>query len=516
MTGAGGVGTKVGGVATIDATRRSAQADAVAPEGHVIDSRLVDILGVVVVLGLPMAWWLSLLLLVETSVVDLTPPKIVAIASLGLALLTRPWRFVGRADALTLGLFAVYAGWFVVTSALRASAGDAKLTLGYVIFLLGPMLAAYVAARLAPGRTSYLLVGAVLVALAATFAGVIIERFTYPGLDGTDPLSPLWSFFRPQSGMQDPILGTVAPPSLHFSSGDPMIPRVTAWFAHVNYLAFFAVLAGVLGATLTLWGLRRRHRAMTVAGALAVAAASLITVWTYSRVGLVGLPIGIIATIVIEIVARGRPTAPSRWLSLASPVVIAGLVLGVALLLDPVGLRRMVPPVDQSTGGLTVGEQAAAIEASAERSTALRITMQMTALEMIAESPAGMIIGPGQRAFEAAVHRPDSPHYVAEAIGVRDPNSLWLSVALSGGVVGVVLLILAFAVVAGRLWRIIRSRSDSPSTLVTAWLAAWFVTWAGMQFLGTYPFAPSEAVILGTLTGVATGLSSTGDRTLAR
>jgi len=510
--GVGGIGTIASRVEAMGRTRW----DALDVGGRVIDSRLVDVLAVVVVLGLPVAWWLSLLLLVQTSVVDLTPPKIIAIVSLGLALLTRPWRFIPRADALSLALFAAYAGWFVLASALRGSAADVKLTLGYTVFLGAPMFAAYVAARLAPGRTSVLLVGTVLVALIVTFAGVILERFTYPGLDVTDPLAALWSSFRPQAGMEDAILGNVAPPPLHFSSGDPAIPRVTAWFAHVNYLAFFAVLVGTLGATLMLWGLARTHRAMTFTGAITVAAASLIMVWTYSRVGLVGLPIGILTTVVVEIVAHRRPASPSRWIQLASPVLVAGLVIGLTLLVDQVGLRRFVPPIDPSTPGLTVGEQAAAIEASAERSTALRLTMQRTAVAMIAESPAALLIGPGQRAFETAVHRPDSPRFVADAIGVRDPNSLWLSVALSGGVVGVGLLIFALAVVARRLWRVIRSRTDSPSALVVAWLAAWFVTWAGMQFLGTYPFASSEALILGTFVGVAIGFSSTGDRTPAR
>ena len=96
------------------------------------------------------------------------------------------------------------------------------------------------------------------------------------------------------------------------------------------------------------------------------------------------------------------------------------------------------------------------------------------------------------------------------------PNSLWLSVAISGGVVGVMLMLAALAVLALRLWRAIRSRSESASSLVLAWLAAWLATWAVMQFFGTYPFATAEAVILGTLIGVAIGLSSTGDRTPVR
>ncbi len=499
----------------MDGTRLDDQADVVG-SGQGVDARLIDVLAVVVVVGLPVAWWLSLLLLVQTSVVDLTPPKLLAVLGLGLALLARPWRLVSRADALSLGLFAAYAGWFILASALRATAADVKLTAGYALFLGAPMLGAYVATRVAPRRTSILLVGTVLIALGLSLVGVIIERYTYPGLDQADPLAALWSFFRPQNGMEDAVLGTLAPPPLHFPTGDPMIPRVAAWFAHVNYLAFFAVLAGTLGAVLMLWGIRRADRVMSVVGGIAVAAASLITAWTYSRVGLVGLPIGIVAVVVVELVGRGRPTRPVRWAALASPAVVVGLVLAATLLVDQVGLRRLVQDVDLSTPGRTPGERAAAIEASAERSTALRLSMQRTAVAMILESPASVVIGPGQRAYETAVHSPGNPRYVADAVGVRDPNSLWLSVALSGGIVGVILLIAALTVVALRLWRVIRSRSETPSNLVVTWLAAWLVTWAGMQFFGTYPFATAEAAILGTLVGVMIGLSSTGERTPVR
>ncbi len=480
------------------------------------DARVISLLVLGVVVGLPVAWWLSLQLLVQTSVVDLTPPKILAFAGVGLALLTRPWRFVSRADLRGLGLFAAYAGWFLVASALRGSTGDLKLTAGYAVFLGGPLFAAYIAARVAPARTSVLLVRTVLIALAFTAVGVVIERSTYPGLDQADPLAALWSFFRPQSGMEDAILGTVAPPPLHFPSGDPTIPRVAAWFAHVNYLAFFAVLAGILGAVMTGWGIRRGDRVVALLGGLTVAATSLIIVWTYSRVGLIGLPIGLAAVAIVELASRGRPAGRERWAVLLAPAVIAGVVLAGALVVDQVGLRRLVPPVDPSTPGLSVGEQAAAIEASAERSTALRLTMQRTALSMITETPRSLFVGPGQRTFESAVHDPDSPRYVADAVGVRDPNSLWLSVGLSGGVIGVGLLIAALAVVALRLWRMIRSRPETQAGLVVAWLAAWLATWVGMQFFGTYPFATAEAVILGTLIGVAIGLSGPGDRAPVR
>jgi O-antigen ligase len=505
-----------GAVADLSSPKAGDDPAEVVQTGQGVDARLIDLLAVVAVVALPVAWWLSLQLLVETTVIVLTPPKVLAILGLGLALLTRPWRFVSNADALSLGLFAAYAGWFIVASVLRTTPSDIKLTVGYALFLGAPMLAAYVAARLAPRRTSILLAVTVLIALGVTLVFVVIERYTYPGLDQPDPLTALWTFFRPQNAMEDAVLGILAAQPLHFPSGDPMIPRVAAWFAHVNYLAFFAVLAGILGAVLMLWGIRRRDRVMAIVGGTAIAAASLITVWTYSRVGLIGLPLGIIAAVVVDIVGRGRPTIPARWFALASPIVVVGLVLGATLLVDQVGLRRLVPPVDPSTPGLSVGEQAAAIEVSAERSTALRLTMQRTAVAMIFESPMAAILGPGQRAFETAVHSPDSPRYVADAVGVRDPNSLWLSVALSGGVVGLILLIAALALVALRLWRVIRSRTETAAALVVAWLAAWLATWVGMQFFGTYPFATAEAVILGTLVGIAIGLTSTGDRTKVR
>jgi hypothetical protein len=506
-TGLDGLGAKTG---TADA------ADELVSERGAVDARLINVLAVVVVLGLPVAWWLSLHLLIQTPIMDLTPPKVLVVVGLVLALLARPWQLVSKGDALSLALFAAYAGWFILASAVRGSAGDLKMTVGYAIFLGAPMLAAYVAARVLPTRTCALLIYTVLVALGVTLVGVLIERFTYPGLDQADPLAALWSVFRPQGSMEDAILGTLAPPPLHFPTGDPMIPRVAAWFAHVNYLAFFAVLAGILGAVLMLSGIRRSDRQTAAVGGTTIAAASLITAWTYSRVGLVGLPMGIAAALVVEVLGHGVPTSARRWAGLVGPAMIVGIVLGGTLLVDQVGLRRIAPPESPLTPGATAGEQAAAIEASAERSTALRLTMQRTALAMITETPAAAIAGPGQRTFETAVHTEGSPRYVADAIGVRDPNSLWLSVGLSGGIVGLILLLVALAVVAIRLLRVVRSRTDLPGSLVVSWLAAWLATWAAMQFFGTYPFATAEAVILGTLLGVAIGMTTTGDRIRVR
>ena len=124
--------------------------DPLASERSAVDARLVNTLAIVVVVGLPAAWWLSLHLLVQTSIVDLTPPKVLAVVGLTLALLARPWRLVTRGDAVSLALFAAYAGWFILASALRATAADVKLTVGYALFLGAPMLGAYVAARAAP------------------------------------------------------------------------------------------------------------------------------------------------------------------------------------------------------------------------------------------------------------------------------------------------------------------------------------------------------------------------------
>jgi hypothetical protein len=77
-------------------------------------------------------------------------------------------------------------------------------------------------------------------------------------------------------------------------------------------------------------------------------------------------------------------------------------------------------------------------------------------------------------------------------------------------------LLAALVVVGIRLLRVVRSRSEVHGSLVVEWLAAWLATWAAMQFFGTYPFATAEAVILGTLLGVAIGLTTTGDRTRVR
>jgi hypothetical protein len=112
--------------------------------------------------------------------------------------------------------------------------------------------------------------------------------------------------------------------------------------------------------------------------------------------------------------------------------------------------------------------------------------------------------------FDVAIHDPASPDLIPEAARFNDPNSLWLTVGLAGGLPAILLLV----AVLGVTWlRLIRSFRDALSVWHGAallWLAAWIPVWALVQFVGTNPLTMAEAVILGTMLGLAAGLSGHG------
>lgn len=474
-------------------------------------------LPVPVVLVLPLAWWLSLILVADTPALDLTPPKVLVLVMLGVLLASRPRIAIPKADGLILGLLGAYCVWLMISAVVRGSTADLKMTLGYALYFGGPLVTAYVAGRRAPHRFSRIMIGMVAVALAVTFAGVVLERLTYPGLGQPDPLAGIWQFVRPQNGIQDAVRGTLTPPALHFSSGDPAIPRVSSWFAHVNYLAFFCVLTAALAATMFLNGLRRRRRGWTVVAGMSLVASTVIVVWTYSRVGLVGLFGVVVAVVVVDVLARsGRGGSSETRLAWIAPGLLVLLTVGVTLGVDQIGLNRFSniaqpPPAVPSPGEATVpspGEATAAIEASARRSAALRLAMQKAALDLITASPRTLMLGPGQAVYELAIHEPSSPHYIVDAVGFRDSNSLWLTLAVAGGVPAALLMAIILLTIILRLLRVIRRGRDGLSGVAISWMAVWFPVWAVMQFFGTFPFVASEAIILGTMLGTAIGVTN--------
>jgi hypothetical protein len=121
-----------------------------------------------------------------------------------------------------------------------------------------------------------------------------------------------------------------------------------------------------------------------------------------------------------------------------------------------------------------------------------------------------MLIGPGLATYETAIHDPASLRHLPAAFGIRDPNSLWLTVSLAGGVPGLLLLALLVGYLMVRLARAIRRPDDGWPRLAVLWLAAWLPVWAVIQFLGTNPFNTSESIIFGTLVGSMVGLTEPG------
>ena len=447
------------------------------------------------------AWWLSLLVIVDTPIVNLTPPKIMVFGVLPLLLVARFWRLISQTDRSVILLTAAYLGWQPLAALLRGSAHDLKLTAGYAVFFGGAGLLAYTAARARPQAAAVALIVALVAGLVVTLVGVVLERATYPGITGVDPLRPLWEFVRPQGELADPVPG-LGPQPLHFASGDPSVPRVASWFAHANYLAFFGFLAAGLLATLLLAADRRR----AILAGIGLAGAALTTVWTYSRAGLLGLLVIVAAVAVVD-----RTTTPGRWRFRglawrATPLAIVVLTLAVSLVADEVGLRRFSAVVTDSEPAPTA-EQEPSIEVSAARSGSLRIALQGAALGLITDDPLSVVIGPGPAAFDVAVHDPSSRYYVEESAGIVDPNSLWLTIGLSGGLVAVTVLAAILLVVWIRLLVVARRTDPGPRLWTVRWLAAWIPTWAVVQFVGTNPFNPSEAMILGTLLGAAVAQS---------
>jgi hypothetical protein len=191
-----------------------------------------------------------------------------------------------------------------------------------------------------------------------------------------------------------------------------------------------------------------------------------------------------------------------------APVALVVAILSVTLVADDVGLRRLTPLVSEDP--IIPGNQAPSIEVSAARSSAIRLAMQLAALDLVTENPRNLLLGPGQQTYDEAVHDPGGHHYVEQSIGIIDPNSLWLSLGVSGGVVGAGLLASLVMAIWIRLLLAIRRLQFAPRGWMLAWLAAWLPAWALLQFVGTFPFNPSEAIILGTLLGAAiaqTGLA---------
>jgi len=465
-------------------------------------------------LGLLASWWLSLIILLDSPLIDLTPPKIVVLVGAGVVLVAQPWRGRGLRYWLPLLPLALFLGWFSVAAVLRQTPVDLKTSLAYLVFCGAAAAVAYGAAILAPGRTARVLIVVVLGALFVSFAAAAVERATYPLPTESDPLAWLWSFFRPQVGLDDPRLGFIEAPPLHSGTGEPGVVRATAFFVQTNFLAFFCVLAVPLAVVMFVTYLRAGRRGRALLGALALGVALVTAYWTYARVGLLAVLATIVAALVVEWLAaperrrRLRPSLSQLAPSLAG-LGLAVVVASAAVLTDDVGLRRLTGSTLGDDPGLTDGAGTPGdIAGRAARSAQIRFELQWTAVEMVAQAPGTIVLGPGLAAYETAVHDPASPRHVPDAVGIRDPNSLWLTVALAGGIVGVGLLAGLLGILLIRLWRAMVRSSGGWRRLAVTWLLAWLPVWAAVQVLGTNPFNTGEAIIFGTMVGFICGITA--------
>ena len=483
----------------------------------------------VVVFGLAAAWWLSQMIVVRTPIMDITPPEATVLVGAGVLL----WAFgsgrLGLPAPSDRGPMAIGAGlfiWLLAAAIVRTEPSDVRAMLAFVGLAGGSSLVAYYASSRAPEAVARVILAFVSLALVAAFAGAVVERLTYPGPDEPDQLLALWSFFRPQVEVVDPRLGELSAPAIHFPSGDPTVPRVSSWFAHTNYLAFFGILTAPLAVAITLYGARVRSWPITAGGGSLLAMAVLMTLWTYSRVGIVGIAVAIALAVATEaLLAFGRDrkdpaSERSALRQLSSTLVPSIVVTGFAAIfliggsLGDGAIRARMGAITSAGGGTVepgVSGSPNLIEESARRSTEIRLAMQRSAVEMILAHPDTLLQGPGMAAYETAIHSPSSPRYQPDAQGVRDPNSTWLSMGLAGGLPAILLLVVML------VWTWLRAarrvaRETGPVRIILLWLAAWLPAWALAQAFGTFPFFAGEAVILWTMVGVGLGLTSSPDR----
>lgn len=455
------------------------------------------------------AWWFPQNVLLRTPLVDITPAEVVVLlGALSLAA-SRAWRLVQREDLPWLLVFAGYLVWFPVAAQLRGGGADLKPAVVYLIVAGTTAAIAFAAMRARPRSSDRHLVLFFGLALVVAFLGAVLERVTFPTPGDPDPLTGFWRLFRPANVFQHPRLGQLGPPPLHFPLGEGNAIRATGLFFHTNYMAFFSILLAPLMTAVTLRGWHAGRRRSAVVGMAGIVAVTLVTYWTYSRAGLLGL-IGVVGmTIVIDAVWRLRTRSRTLRQELGPGVLTAGLLvvtLGGTVLADDLGARRLaatdLPDPIVSDAPFEPG-----VEGSASRAGQIRVRLQMVALQEVTDSPRSLMLGPGVSAFQEAVHDPASPDHIPEATKIGDPNSLWLTAGLAGGLPGMLLLAGVLIIAWTRLIRSLPTADGLWRRAALLWLGAWVPVWALVQLVGTNPFSLAEAVILSTMLGLAAGLS---------
>ena len=455
------------------------------------------------------AWWFPQNVLLRTPWADITPMELIVPLGAVLLLAGGAWRLLERHDLPWLLLVAAYLSWFPLAALLRGGGADLKPALVLLLFAGGAAAVAFAALRASRYSGPRLLLGFLGVVLLLAFAGAVLERVTYPGPGSADPLADFWRFFRPANVTQHPQLGQVGPPPLHFRLGGEGDIRATGLFFHTNYMAFFGILMAPLATALALRGWHAGDRRVIVAGFIGMVLVVLLTYWTYSRAGLLGLIAAVGVTVVIDVLWRLRIRSRSLRKELVPGAVTAGLLvltLGATVLADDLGARRLaatdLPDPIVSDVPFEPG-----VEGAASRSGQTRVRLQTVALEAITESPGSLILGTGMSRFDVAVHDPDSPDHIPDAARINDPNSLWLTAGLAGGLPAMLLLAAVLGVTWVRLIRSLREARGVWHGAALLWLAAWIPVWALVQLVGTNPLALAESVIFGTMLGLAAGLA---------
>lgn len=454
------------------------------------------------------AWWFPQNVLLRTPWADITPMELIVPLGALLLLAGGAWRLLERRDLPWLLLFAAYLSWFPLAALLRGGGADLKPAIVYLLFAAGAAAVAFAALRASLDSGPRRLIGFLGVVLLLAFAGAVLERVTYPEPGSADPLADFWRFFRPANVFQHPRLGEVGPPPLHFRLAGEGDIRATGLFFHTNYMAFFGILLAPLATAVTLRGWHAGDRRLVAAGFVGIALVSLLTYWTYSRAGLLGLVAAVGLTVVIDVIWRLRVRSRSLRKELVPGALTAGflvLTLGATVLADDLGARRLAATdlPDPMTSETPFDPS---VEGGASRAGQTRVRLQAVALEAILESPRSLVLGTGMSRFDVAVHDPDSPDYIPDAARINDPNSLWLTAGLVGGLPAVLLLAALLGVTWVRLLGALRGVRSVWQGAALLWLAAWIPVWALVQLAGTNPLVLAEAVIFGTMLGLAAGL----------
>src|SRR5687768_18051904 len=125
-------------------------------------------LPVIVGLALIASWWLSLIVLLDTPWLDLTPPKVAVLAGGAVLVLARPWRGLSWRDVRAGLPVVAFLGWFPLAALLRGTIEDFKTAAAYAVFAGLAAAAAYFAARFERGRAArvvaLVVLGAIVVA----------------------------------------------------------------------------------------------------------------------------------------------------------------------------------------------------------------------------------------------------------------------------------------------------------------------------------------------------------------